>query len=67
MALTQRERVLVVVSNALAIYAIKHSEGTISPNVTPHKFVLDHTPESIHHLISVDIIDDAYTALTNGS
>ena len=67
MALTQRERVIVAVSNALTIYAIKRSENAISSNVPPHKFVLDHVQESIRPLVSVDIIDDTYTALTNGS
>lgn len=67
MALTQRERVIVAVSNALTVYAIKLSENAISSNVTPHKFVLDHVQESIRPLVSVDIIDDTYMALTNGS
>lgn len=67
MALTQRERAIVAVSNALTIYAIKRSENAISPNVPPHKFVLDNVQESIRPLVSADIIDDTYTALTNGS
>ncbi|MYB30364.1 MAG: hypothetical protein F4Y18_04935 [Cenarchaeum sp. SB0663_bin_5] len=67
MALTQRERVIVAVSNALTVYAIKRSENAIPSNVTPHKFVLDHVQESIRPLVSVDIIDDTYVALTNGS
>lgn len=67
MALTQREMVIVAVSNALTIYAIKRSENIISPNMTPHKFVLDHIQKSIRPMVSVDIIDDTYMALTNGS
>ena len=67
MTLTKREKTIVAVSNALTIYAIKRSENDISPNVTPHKFVLDTLPENVRGQISADIIDDIYMSLTNGS
>lgn len=67
MALSGREKAIAAVSNALTIYSIRRSENSIPPHATPHKFVLDCVPDSLRPEISAELIDDVYTALSNGS
>ena len=63
MALTERERLIVSVANALTIYAIKRSEGAIPASTTPHRFVLDAIPDSMRDGLTADIIDEVFASL----
>ena len=63
MALSNRESVIVRVSNALTIYAIGSAEGRIPAHTTPHQFVLDTVPDSARSDISADLVDEIFAAL----
>jgi hypothetical protein len=64
MALTERERLIISVANALTIYAIKRSENAMPPSATPHQFVLDAVPERVRGNLTADTIDDVFAALS---
>lgn len=63
MALSERERLVAHVANALTVYAIRRSENALPPSVTPHQFVLDVTPDDLRGGLTADIIDDVFAAL----
>ena len=64
MALTERERLVISVANALTIYSIKRSENAIPPSTTPHKFVLDAIPDSMRGGLTADTIDEVFASLS---
>lgn len=61
MALTDRERALVVVSNAISVYSVytKNPE-TMPKNMTLIDFVLKCTPPELKKEISMDMIDEVF-------
>ena len=63
MALTDRERLIVSVANALTIYSIRRSESSIQPDMTPHQFVLDTLSKQMSGLLTAKIVDDVFAAL----
>ena len=63
MALTKRELLIVHVSNALTIYAIRRSENAIPQYATPHQFVLDAIPDHLKDELSAEMIDDVFASL----
>ncbi|MCE2509186.1 MAG: hypothetical protein J4G04_07845 [Nitrosopumilaceae archaeon] len=64
MVLTERERLIISVANALTIYAIKRSENSIPLSTTPHRFVLDAIPESMRGGLTADTVDEVFTSLS---
>jgi hypothetical protein len=61
MALTSREKAIVVVSNAISIYSLyaKNPE-TLPKNMSLVDFVLRSTPEELKKEISIDLIDEIF-------
>lgn len=64
MALSERERLVAHVANALTVYAIRRSESTLPQSSTPHRFVLDAIPDDLRSTLTADIIDDVFTSLS---
>jgi hypothetical protein len=61
MALTNREKAIVVVSNAISVYSLyaKNPE-TLPKNMSLIDFVLRSTPEELKKEISIDLIDEIF-------
>lgn len=67
MSLSNREKLLVVISNAISVYSIytKNPE-TLPKNMSLIDFVLKATPEDLKKDLTMDLIDEvfAYVAQT---
>lgn len=63
--MTRRERLIVAISQALTMYAIKREEGAVPPSFTPHQFVLDMLLDPYKSDVTADIIDDVFAAVTH--
>ena len=61
MALTSREKALIVISNAISVYSIYVKNPEMLPkNMTLIDFVLKSTPEDLKKEISMDLIDEIF-------
>ena len=61
MALTNREKALVVISNAISVYSIYTKNPDMLPkNMSLIDFVLKSTPEDLKKEISMDLIDEIF-------
>ncbi len=61
MALTNRERLLVVISNAISVYSVyaKNPE-TLPKGISLIDFVLKSTPEDLKKELSMELIDEVF-------
>lgn len=61
MALTNREKALVVISNAISVYSVYTKNPDMLPkNMSLIDFVLKSTPEDLKKEISMDLIDEIF-------
>ena len=61
MALTGREKALVVISNAISVYSIYAKNPEMMPkNMSLIDFVLKSMPEELKNEISMDLIDEIF-------
>ena len=61
MALTDREKALVVISNAISVYSIYAKNPEMLPkNMSLIDFVLKSMPEELKKEISMDLIDEIF-------
>ncbi len=61
MALTNREKALVVISNAISVYSIYTKNPDMLPkNMSLIDFVLKSTPEELKKEISMNLIDEIF-------
>lgn len=61
MALTNRERLLIVISNAISVYSVyaKNPE-TLPKGISLIDFVLKSTPEDLKKELSMELIDEVF-------
>ena len=64
MTLSERERLVAHVANALTVYSIRRSENALPQYATPHQFVLDVIPDELRDRLTADIIDDVFASLS---
>ncbi len=60
MGLTTREKVIALVSNAVAVYSVKQEEGNLPENVTLFEFILKAMPDELKPELSMEIIDEVF-------
>jgi len=60
MGLTTREKVIALVSNAVAVYSVKQEEGNLPENVTLFEFILKAMPDELRPELSMEIIDEVF-------
>ncbi|TBR09677.1 MAG: hypothetical protein EPO62_04715 [Candidatus Nitrosotenuis sp.] len=61
MALTDREKAIVAISNAISVYSVyAKSPDTLPKNMSLIDFVLKSTPEALRKEISMDLIDEIF-------
>jgi len=60
MALNTREKVIALVSNAVAVYSVKQEKGSLPENVTLFEFILKAMPEELKPELSMEIIDEVF-------
>jgi len=61
MALTDREKTIVAISNAISVYSVyAKSPDTLPKNMSLIDFVLKSTPEALRKEISMELIDEIF-------
>ncbi|HEV2193566.1 MAG TPA: hypothetical protein VGR54_08130 [Nitrosopumilaceae archaeon] len=65
MTLTSREKIIISISNSIALYSQKLQEGTIPQNQSVIDFILKTIPESSRSELSMELIDDVFSFISS--
>ncbi len=65
MTLTSREKIIISISNSIAMYSQKLQEGTIPQNQSVIDFILKTIPESSRSELSMELIDDVFSFISS--
>ena len=63
MALTNREKLIILITNAITLYSKKMEEGKISQNQSIIDFVLQSLPDDAKSELSIELIDDVFAQI----
>ena len=58
--LEKREKAIVAIANAIAVYSIHNEQGTITQNQSMIDFILKSVPEDLKSTISIQLIDEIF-------
>ena len=64
MPLTNREKLVVLITNAITLYSKKMEAGNIPANQSIVDFVLKSVPEDLKSEISMELIDDVFAQIS---
>jgi hypothetical protein len=69
MALTNKEKIVAIISNGIAVFSLLQERGDIPENTTMYDFVLKVIPEDIKSELSIELIDEVfqYVSTTHSS
>lgn len=65
LTLGSREKIIILISNAITAYSQKLQEGTISQNQSVIDFILKTVPENSRSELSMELIDDVISFISN--
>ena len=60
MFLTNREKLIALISNGIAVYSLYQERGNLPNDTTLYDFVLKIIPESIKADLNVELIDEVF-------
>jgi len=60
MVLTNREKLITLISNGIAVYSIYQEEGRLPKNTTMFDFILKVIPSDIRPELSPELIDEVF-------
>ena len=58
--LEKREKAIVAIANAIAVYSIHNEQGKITQNQSMIDFILKSVPEDLKSTISIQLIDEIF-------
>ena len=64
MSLTNREKLIVLITNAITLYSKKMEEGNNPSNQSIVDFILKSIPEDLKPEMSIDLIDDVFSQVS---
>ncbi len=69
MALTNKEKMVAVISNGIAVFSLLQEKGDLTENTTMYDFVLKVIPKDIKSELSIELIDEVfqYVSTTHSS
>ena len=69
MTLTNKEKMIAVISNGIAVFSLLQERGGLPENTTMYDFVLKMIPEDIKSELSIELIDEIfqYVSTTHSS
>jgi len=62
---TSREKIIISISNAITLYSQKLQGGTLPQNQSVIDFILKTIPESSRSDLSMELIDDVFSFISN--
>lgn len=65
LTLTNREKTIISISNAITLYSQKLQDGTIPQNQSVIDFILKTIPESSRSELSMELIDEMFSFISN--
>ena len=65
LTLANREKIIILISNAITLYSQKLQENTIPQNQSVIDFILKTIPESSRSELSMELIDDIISFISN--
>ena len=65
MALTEKEKLVAIISNGIAVFSLLQEQEKLSPNTTMYDFVLKVIPENLKSDLSVELIDEVFVYVTS--
>ena len=60
MSLTNKEKIIAVISNGIAVYSLYQERNTLPKNTSMYDFVLKVIPEDLKSELSVELIDEVF-------
>jgi hypothetical protein len=65
MILTNREKIISIISNGIAVFSLLQERDELPKNTTMYDFVLKVIPEDIKSELSVELIDEVFKYVTS--
>lgn len=65
MALTDKEKMVAIISNGIAVFSLLQERKELPKNTTMYDFVLKVVPEDIKSELSVELIDEIFQYVTS--
>lgn len=60
MTLSNKEKVIAIISNGIAVFSLYQERGELPENVTMYDFILKTIPDEIKSELSAEIIDEVF-------
>lgn len=60
MSLTNKEKIIAIISNGIAVYSLYQERGTLPKNTSMYDFVLKVIPEDLKTELNVELIDEVF-------
>jgi len=65
LVLTNREQIIISISNSITMYSQKLQDGTIPQNQSVIDFILKTIPENSKSELSIELIDDVFAFISS--
>ncbi|AFS80869.1 hypothetical protein NKOR_04915 [Candidatus Nitrosopumilus koreensis AR1] len=65
MVLSDKEKMVAVISNGIAVFSLLQEREELPKNTTMYDFVLKVIPEDIKYELSVELIDEVFQYVTS--
>jgi hypothetical protein len=65
MTLTDKEKMIAIISNGIAVFSLLQERKELPKNTTMYDFVLKVVPEDIKSELSVELIDEIFQYVTS--
>jgi len=65
MTLTNKEKMVAIISNGIAVYSLLQERDSIPENTTMYDFVLKVIPEDIKSELNIELIDEVFQYVTS--
>jgi len=60
MTLTDKEKIIAIISNGIAVFSLLQERGDLPENTTMYDFVLKVIPEDVKSELSIELIDEVF-------
>jgi len=65
MALTNKEKMVAIISNGIAVFSLLQERDSLPKNTTMYDFVLKVVPDDIKSEVSIELIDEIFQYVTS--